>query len=137
MRCDEKLTRIGRGIANILLTLGLLAVLASNVTRAWAQVPRLPATPGQVPCSPAMPAPGSADTPPPKTGDTPPPASGAPQNGAPPNDNLSDRLARSEGVICPPANLDPEMKAPTPDAGNTPVIPPPGNPGGDPTIRPK
>jgi hypothetical protein len=29
------------------------------------------------------------------------------------------------------------MHAPTPDAGNTPVIPPPGSPGGDLTIRPK
>jgi hypothetical protein len=50
---------------------------------------------------------------------------------------LSDKLARSEGVICPPANLDSEIKAPTPDAGRTPVLPPPGSPGGDQNIRPK
>ena len=50
---------------------------------------------------------------------------------------LGDKLARSDGVLCPPAGVDPEMRAPTPDAGNTPVIPPPGSPGGDPTIRPK
>ena len=50
---------------------------------------------------------------------------------------LSDKLARSDGVLCPPAGIDPEIRAPTPDAGNTPVIPPPGSPGGDPTIRPK
>jgi hypothetical protein len=55
------------------------------------------------------------------------------QSGAP----LSDQLAKSDGVLCPPAGIDPEMRAPTPDAGNTPVIPPPGSPGGDPTIRPK
>ena len=50
---------------------------------------------------------------------------------------LGDRLARSEGVLCPPAGIDPEMRAPTPDGGNTPVIPPPGSPGGDQTVRPK
>jgi hypothetical protein len=50
---------------------------------------------------------------------------------------LGDKLARSNGVLCPPAGVDPEMRAPTPDGGNTPVIPPPGSPGGDPTVRPK
>jgi hypothetical protein len=50
---------------------------------------------------------------------------------------LGDKLARSDGVLCPPVGIDPEMRAPTPDAGNTPVIPPPGSPGGDPAIRPK
>jgi hypothetical protein len=51
---------------------------------------------------------------------------------------LGDKLAKSEGVICPPAGVDPEMHAPTPDTGaNTPVIPPPGSLGGDPNVRPK
>src|SRR5882757_3003835 len=50
---------------------------------------------------------------------------------------LGDKLARSNGVLCPPAGVDPEMRAPTPDGGNTPVIPPPGSPGGDPNVRPK
>ena len=50
---------------------------------------------------------------------------------------LGDKLARSDGVLCPPAGVDPEMHAPAPDTGKTPVIPPPGSPGGDPTIRPK
>ena len=50
---------------------------------------------------------------------------------------LSDKLAKSDGVLCPPAGVDPEIHAPTPDAGNTPVIPPPGSPGGDPSVRPK
>ena len=45
---------------------------------------------------------------------------------------LGDKLARSDGVLCPPAGVDPEMRAPTPEGGNTPVIPPPGSPGGDP-----
>ena len=50
---------------------------------------------------------------------------------------LGDKLAKSDGVLCPPAGIDPQMRAPTPDTGNTPVIPPPGSPGGDPTVRPK
>ncbi len=50
---------------------------------------------------------------------------------------LGDRLAKSNGVLCPPSDVDPEMRAPAPDKGNTPVIPPPGSPGGDPNVRPK
>ena len=51
--------------------------------------------------------------------------------------SLSDKLARAEGVICPPRHVDPEIKAPTPPGGHMRVIPPPGSPGGDPTIQPK
>jgi hypothetical protein len=50
---------------------------------------------------------------------------------------LSDHLARTDGVICPPEHVDPEIKAVTPPGGPMPVIPPPGSPGGDPTIQPK
>ena len=50
---------------------------------------------------------------------------------------LSDKLAQSGGVLCPPTGIDPEIRAPTPETGNTPVIQPPGSPGGDPTGRPK
>jgi hypothetical protein len=50
---------------------------------------------------------------------------------------LGDKLAKSDGVLCPPSGVDPEIRAPKPDAGNLPVIPPPGSPGGDPTLRPK
>jgi len=50
---------------------------------------------------------------------------------------LSDQLAKSDGVLCPPAGVDPEIHAPTPDTGSIQVIPPPGSPGGDPTVRPK
>jgi hypothetical protein len=52
------------------------------------------------------------------------------------NQSLSQKLDESAGVICPP-DVDPGMKAPTPKAGNTPVIPPPGSPGGDPSVQPK
>jgi hypothetical protein len=51
--------------------------------------------------------------------------------------NLSDKLARSGGVICPPKNVDPEIKQQTPPGGAMPVIPPPGTPGGDQSTQPK
>ena len=57
-------------------------------------------------------------------------------NGAETDRNLSDKLAQSNGVICPP-NLDPGMKAPTPNTGKMPIIPPPGSPGGNPNVQPK
>jgi hypothetical protein len=50
---------------------------------------------------------------------------------------LSDKLERTDGVICPPAGIDSEITRSPPGAGKTPVIPPPGSPGGDPTVRPK
>jgi hypothetical protein len=50
---------------------------------------------------------------------------------------LGEKLAKSDGVLCPPSGVDPEIRMPTPDTGNTPVIRPPGSPGGDPTVRPK
>jgi hypothetical protein len=55
---------------------------------------------------------------------------------SPGNQTLSERLEQTDGVICPP-NVDPDIRAPTPQGGNMPVIPPPGGPGGDPTVRPK
>jgi len=58
--------------------------------------------------------------------------------GQSPRDSLSDRLDRSDGVIRPPAGVDPQMQVPPPDQGSrTPVIPPPGTPGGDRSIEPK
>ncbi len=42
---------------------------------------------------------------------------------------LGDKLAKSDGVLCPPSGVDPDMHAPAPDTGgNTPVIPPPAAP---------
>jgi hypothetical protein len=84
--------------------------------------------PGAAPCSPSSP-PGSPGSPTVGAGEA--------HNPAPPPEDLSNRLARSDGVICPPAAVDPEMKLPTPQTGNMPVIPPPGSPGGDPSVRPK
>jgi hypothetical protein len=52
------------------------------------------------------------------------------------NQTLSEKLGQSNGVICPP-DVDSEMTKPAPDAGKTPVIPPPGSPGGNPNVQPK
>jgi len=97
-------------------------------------------------------APASPATPPAQTA---PPAASQPTNCAPmspngtgtnskndatvgqSNEALGDKLARSDGTLCPPSNIDPEIRAPTPEAGKMPVIPPPGSPRGDPSMRPK
>jgi hypothetical protein len=43
--------------------------------------------------------------------------------GAASND-LSETLGRSDGIICPPQDLDPNIHAPAPGGGRTPTIPP-------------
>jgi hypothetical protein len=113
-------------------TITALALIALPAV-ATAQAPPSPATPAQqvsppapdraANCAPMREAPraGTADS----------------QTTGQAREPLGDKLARSDGVLCPPAGVDPEIRAPTPEAGNTPVIPPPGSPGGDPTIRPK
>jgi len=63
-----------------------------------------------------------------------------PQQGtsAAPSGSLSDELSRSGGVVRPPATGDQGVVEP-PKAGSqsTPVIPPPGTPGGNQEIQPK
>jgi hypothetical protein len=116
-------------------SLFLSCVLMAASGPAVAQAPPAPATP---PAQTAPPAPArAADCAPtqqsPQSGTVAPEGTTTGQRTEP----LGDKLARHDGVLCPPAGVDPEMRAPTPDTGNTPVIPPPGSPGGDPTIRPK
>lgn len=59
--------------------------------------------------------------------------------GTSPDEPLGQQLSKSGGVIEPPAGIDSEIEvpAPQPDPKTTPVIPPPGSPGGDPSIQPK
>jgi hypothetical protein len=63
-----------------------------------------------------------------------------PQQGtsAAPSGSLSDELSRSGGVMQPPSTGDQGVVAP-PKAGpqSTPVIPPPGTPGGNQEVQPK
>jgi len=52
---------------------------------------------------------------------------------------LSDKLDRQGGVIHPPSDVDPGMTQAPPAISpeSTPVIPPPGSPGGKPGVNPK
>jgi hypothetical protein len=120
------------GIKRAIL-LSCIVMAASN--GASAQAPPGPATPPAqtAPPSPSRTANCAPMQPTPHAGVAVPEGTTTGQRAEP----LGDRLARSDGVLCPPAGIDPEMRAPAPDVGNTPVIPPPGSPGGDPTIRPK
>jgi hypothetical protein len=52
--------------------------------------------------------------------------------------NLSERLDRSGGVIHPPGDVDSGMHVAPPATGDKmPVVPAPGSPGGDPSVKPK
>jgi len=79
----------------------------------------------------------STATPPPKSGATcPPDVKGEPPTvGGGSSEPLSDKLAQSKGVICPPAGVDPQMQiAAPPSDGHLKVIPPPCSPG---NVQPK
>jgi hypothetical protein len=68
------------------------------------------------------------------------PPSQIPEKVAPPLEDGTNqkKLERDNGVIRPPDNVDPGMTAKPPDTGaRMPVIPPPGSPGGDESIKPK
>jgi hypothetical protein len=93
------------------------ATLAITIAFAQSQTPAPAATPQMPECSRGALPPAPGET----TGSV----------------DLGDRLAQSKGVICPPAGVDPGIAAPPAGGGRTPVIPPPGTPGGDPNIIPK
>jgi hypothetical protein len=103
----------------------ILAVMtAGGVTGALAQAPVLPPQAPNMPAPKDMPAEKIKPSDPSETGST---------------GTLSDKLEKSDGVIRPPATATPEMTvpAPVPNPGTTPVIPPPGSPGGNKQVIPK
>ena len=126
-----------------LIAAGLLGLAAGS---AAAQTPQPPVTPdppaagdGQSPPSSRLDCPpgvdpnrapsvgrqdGSADSG--RTGDT---------TGA--GGSLSDQLAHSRGVVCPPSAADTGIVESPPGGGALKVIPPPGTPGGEPAPVPK
>ena len=108
----------------------LSCAMMASVEMASAQAPPLPATP---PAHTAPPASADNCTPVPPRGTIAPEGTTTGQRGEP----LGDRPTKSGGMPCPPDGVDPEIRAPTPDTGNTPVIPPPGSPGGNPKVQPK
>ena len=62
-----------------------------------------------------------------------------PQEPSSTGSTLSDKLEQSDGVIRPPETGTPDITvpAPVPNPGTTPVIPPPGSPGGNQQVDPK
>jgi hypothetical protein len=113
--------------------LAIVCVLTAAFGATNAQAPPTPATPPAQTAPPAPTANCAPMQPVPPRGTIAPEGSTTGRAAEP----LGDKLARSDGVLCPPAGIDPEIRAPTPETGDTPVIPPPGSPGGDPGIRPK
>ncbi|PPQ29337.1 hypothetical protein [Rhodopila globiformis] len=98
----------------IALTIAAAPALAQNPQPAPPASPRAPLAPPNAPSPP-------------------------PEKIAPPADGtLSHQLSRQKGAIKPP-NVDPGMTVRPPARGTatTPVIPPPGSPGGNPSVVPK
>jgi len=117
-----------RTTSNIILASLLIAVSGSAI----AQAPPAPGTPPQATAPPSPQ--HAANCTPQDRPNRGPDGTTTGQSREP----LGDKLAKSDGVLCPPAGVDPEMHAPAPESGSTtPVIPPPGSPGGDPNVRPK
>ena len=68
-----------------------------------------------------------------RSADQPTPLTAPPLSGT-----TSSDLGRSGGVITPPTDVDPQMRRMPPPSGDPmPVVPPPGTPGGDPSVKPK
>jgi len=110
-----------------IVTAALLPELAAAQAPPAAKTPRPPAatTPSQSgTCAPNAPA---------TTGQA-----GDVDVSKPDGSNLSQKLAQSNGVLCPPEQGDHAMEAAPPPAGRTPVIKPPGTPGSsDQSVQPK
>lgn len=105
-----------------------LAALLGSGAVAMAQTP--PASPGEK-------VPEGQKAPP----EIAPPSSGKDENSGTSgkDESLSDQLSRDKGVIKPPPSGAPDMtvKPPVPEPNTTPVIPPPGSPGGNQDVVPK
>jgi hypothetical protein len=112
-------------VLSTILAAGLgTAALAQNPEVLKQQAPNMPA-PNQMPAEKVEPDRNlSGPNGPSETGST---------------NSLSDKLEQSDGVIRPPANASPDITvpAPVPDPGTTPVIRPPGSPGGNQQLDPK
>jgi hypothetical protein len=96
----------------LVLTIAVGPALAQNPQPAPPTSPRAPIAPPNAP--------------------SPPPEKIAPPEG----NSLSDHLSQQKGTIKPP-NVDPGMAVQPPAKGATPVIPPPGSRGGNPSVVPK
>ena len=100
----------------------LASLLGVIATLAWTACPGLAQT--RAPLPPEKP-----------SHQTVPEAQGSGGSGEP----LSSKLDRQGGVIKPPGDIDSGLTRSPPKAGaqSTPIIPPPGTPGGHPGVNPK
>jgi hypothetical protein len=119
---EQPMTSANRAALMAVAALGA----AMTACPAWSQT-----SPSQVPQT----VPEQRQGQPPRPGDQ-----SGPQQGTStaPSGSLSDELSRTGGVVQPPATGDQGVVAP-PKAGpqSTPVIPPPGTPGGNQEVQPK
>jgi hypothetical protein len=104
------------------------------VTSAFGQNPQTPAAPRGPMTSPPFTSHGPLNCPP-GVDEQKAPAVGGETTGS--GGNLSRNLSESEGVVCPPAGVDAGIVEHPFPGGSLRVIPPPGSPGGDQSIRPK
>jgi len=135
--CDGTPARRARFSCMRLFSLLTAVCVIAGSTLAFAQAPPSPSTPGQstAPENIARPKNNCSPTEAVPEDSTIAPKGTTTGQGAGPQ--LTDRLAQSGGVLCPPSDVDPQMRAPTPEGGNTPVIPPPGTRDSDSSMRPK
>jgi hypothetical protein len=112
-------------------TIALLTVLAGP---AWAGLAAAQPAAGDRPAQAAPPPPAQTQ---PDPACPPDARTNTPSTSGSNAPDLSDRLANSNGVICPPAGVDPQMHVPPPAEGEMKIIPPPGSPGGNPNVQPK
>ncbi|WP_407178509.1 hypothetical protein [Bradyrhizobium sp. STM 3562] len=114
----------------------ILSTMMAALAAAHAQAPPAPSTPMAETAPPSQPQ-GTECAPTTKTTPDHGPNATEGKTVGQANEALGDKLAKSNGVLCPPAGVDPQMRAPPPETGTTPVIPPPGSPGGNPNVQPK
>jgi hypothetical protein len=121
------------------ITRALIAamLLCANIGTAGAQPQDAKSSAAANP-SPADPSSADQSQAPPNSGNTGQASPQAQSNSDAVSGSLSHELNRSGGVIRPPPTHDRGV-VPPPNQGvsRTPVIPPPGSPGGNPAIQPK
>ncbi|EJW10042.1 hypothetical protein A33M_0661 [Rhodovulum sp. PH10] len=117
--------------------LGLALAAALTAAPAAAQSPQQPAAPSTGPADAAPPPARNLDCPPGVSPQEAPTIGRGTTGSAGSGESLSGKLADSNGIVCPPAHPDTGMVEPPPAGGALRVIPPPGTPGGDPTVTPK
>jgi hypothetical protein len=117
---------MSRGCSGVRLIVTAILGVSLHLSDALAQMPP-PQRPGGPPEVMEPPGESPAPVPDPSTGD------------AKPKDPLSKELQEGEGVLEPPRGADPGIEKRPPDdfKATTPVIPPPGEPGGRQDVQPK